>query len=492
MAKTPEVSSNNISITCFGGNGGYISGSCHRLDVVGESILVDCGLFQGRGEEQMNNGDSRNKLMQIGIGKGVSHVLLTHSHIDHIGRTPWLFAVGYKPEVVVTSPNVQFISHLLYDSAKIQELKNKKQSLYTKYDVDRTLEKVREVSHYKEIDIGVGRTKLTVRFLPNGHVMGSDSLVIGHQDENGQQNILFTGDMGKPEQSLCGGYQKYSGNYPKDAIDTLVVESTNFLREPISFEEKRENLLNEITTTWDRNGTPILPVLSFHRFQEILEMIHNSQKEGLLPKDCHVVIDAPLGTKLLKEFKELKPEYLSRNYGDNENYYLTAKESASRFDLEDTILIDSHGGSKIMSRLYAKNRIKTIIIASGGMCENGRVVNYLRGDFAKNPKNKFILTCFQVPETKGSKLIQKKSIFKGSNNNNIGAEVVSVNGFTSHISGPKETFDFLESFNLSQLKTVIINHGKDESRRKMAEEFKRRGYGAEILLPRINQRVNLK
>lgn len=477
-----------IEIVCNGGVGGVITGSSHRLNIKNSSVAVDYGMFQGRKEERTERGVRRNFTPAGDMAHGLSDVLLTHLHIDHSGLLPKIYKAGFNPRILTTVTTAMFLEPMLQNSAEIQAREDVQNRLYDVDDVERTLRGIKVVDPYKEVAIGQKHGRITVEFLPNGHVMGAASVLIRSREEGGHKNILFTGDMGKPNQSLCGGYMEQVAQYPGDSIHTLVVESTNFLKEPISFEEKRANLLSEIKDTWRDGGNPVLPVLSFHRFPEILEMLRNSQYD-LEPKgDFQIIIDAPLGMTLLRYLKKLSPDQLSRQYGDEANYYKTGKDSLGRFDLKGTTIIDSHEDSVDCDKRFAGYRGKVIIIASGGMGENGRIVNYLRGDFCRNPKNKVIFTCFQVDGTKGASLTHYESV---PNGNGRGARVKRIEGFTSHISGPEETFGFLERFNLRNLETVIITHGKDVARTAMANEFRKRGYTARIILPKLNQTVEV-
>jgi len=479
----------NIEIESLGGDGGMVTGSCHRININNSSVSVDYGLFQGKYEERSERGERRNFTPPRDIAYGLTDVLITHTHIDHTGRLPMIYKAGFTPRILATETTAIFMKPMLDNSAQIQGRENPQNQLYDQFDVEKTLRYLKVIEPFKEVSIGQKYSKITAEFLPNGHVMGANSILIRNTNkDSNKQNILFTGDMGKPWQSLCGGYLDQAAKYPNDPINVLVVESTNFLKEPISFEEKRTNLLNEIKNTWKNGGNPLLPVLSFHRFPEILEMLHNSQEELDPSGDYQIIIDAPLGVALLKRFKKLAPGELSNQYGDEADFYKTIEESMERFNLEKTTIINSHEDSINSDQRYAEYRGKVIIIASGGMGEHGRAVNYLRGEFGKNPKNTILFSCHQVDGTKGASLVHCKNIPSGKTK---GAKVKKIDGFTSHISGPTETFDFLERFNLKKLETVIITHGKDVARTAMANEFKTRGYGANIILPKLNQKVEI-
>lgn len=475
-------------IKSFGGDGGLITGSCHRLAIKNSRISVDYGMFQGQKEERDDRGVRNNFTPVESMAHGVTDVLLTHLHIDHSGNLPRIVKAGFHPRILSTEITAHFLETMLKNSAEIQAREHEENRLYNIHDVRNTLRYLKTVEPFTETSVGQKHSRITAEFLPNGHIMGAASILVRSREDDKKHNILFTGDMGKPKQSLCGGYEEQAKYYPDDAIDTLVVESTNFLKEPISFEEKKANLFNEIKDVWKRGGNPVLPVLSMHRFQEIVEMLHNDGKELDPRLDFQIIIDAPLGMALLRDFQRLHPDQLSKQYGDIKNFYKTNKESLERFDLINASIIDTHEESTEADNKYADYAGKVIVIPSGGMGEKGRFFNYRHGKFCKNPKNEVIFTCFQVDGTQGEKLVKAEFVHVGDK---LGAKVKKIEGFTSHISGPEETFAFLERFNLNNLKTVIVTHGKDTSRMAMANEFKARGYSARVILPKLNQEIEI-
>ena len=490
-------------ITSYGGTGGLITGSSHLLETKGSKVLFDLGMFQGHKEERSEKGERRNLTSLSNIGRGLNNIAVTHAHIDHTGRLSKLYSEGFRPEVLATEATVAFMKPLLENSADIQKSQySLEDRLFDMNDVVTTLRHTKGVKPFKEIPIGQKNSNLTVEFLLNGHVGGSSSILL--RNYNNHKNILFTGDMGKPVQSLCGGYTDFMNKYPKDPINVLVIESTNFEKEPILFEEKRNELLTLIQKIWDGGGNPVFPVLSFHRCQELMEMIHNGQKDGSIPLDCKIVVDSPLAMKLLEVYKKLGPDYLSPRYGNDPNFYKTDEESISRFDLKNLTIIDLHEESVLNDINMANCKEKVIILAGGGMGDHGRSVVYLKGEFCKNPKNAVIYNCHQVEGTYGANMLYRYKQLKENkgkkpkdkkgkrlDDRKKGAQVYKIEGFTSHISGPEETFGFIEKFNLEDLETVIISHGKNSSREKMAQEFERRNYGKIILRPSINQSIEL-
>lgn len=484
-----------INLTSHGGSGGFVTGSMHILESAEGKFGVDAGLFQGKKEERTEKGIRMNNTPLGEIIRGMTDIAITHAHVDHTGRLPLIAKAGFTPNILATETTADLMEIMLENSGEIQEREKPGNQLYDLDDVDNTLRLIKDVPEYEEIRVGPKKhSHVTMEFIPNGHIIGSNSVVVRYpQNGNAAETILFTGDIGKPEQSLCGGVLDHCENYPQDPITTAVVESTAVEQTPISFDEKRENFLNAIQQTWANGGNPALPLLSLHRIQEVIELLGNSQLEGLLD-ECDFVFDAPLGGKVLSRIYDMRPGTLTSRYGNDLNYYANEKESIGRFNqvLQNATFVTTHEQSQATSSDYAATNKKAIILASGGMGEHGRSLNYLRGEFGRNPKNSFIFTCHQVAGTAGENLVKVGAVntYNGKERGK-GASIMQIEGFSGHANGPDEIIGFLNRFNLQDLQTVILTHGTDKARQMLAKELKRRRITAEILMPKIGETISL-
>lgn len=498
MSRFEHGNKEKIILESFGGNGGLITGSCHKVGIRDSQMIVDLGMFQGP-EERTKRGERRNLDLSEIDYRGVSHALITHSHIDHCGRIPLAFKKGFRFDICATEATASLLEEMLKNSAKIQEQYRPEQRLYERKDVDTALRHLKGIEPFKEFSVGQRHSRISAEFLLNGHILGSASVLIrDKKDPYHPIDIFMSGDIGKPRQSLTGGYLDFVDMYPNDPVDVMVLESTNFEKAPIPFEKKEEELMTTFEKIWARGGNVLLPVLSLHRSQEIMEMLHNLQISGKIPEDCRIVIDAPLAMKLTGIYKDLANDNFLMRYGNDELFYKTEAESLSRFELKNCEIVESHEESLFNDQKMANYYGKVIILASGGMFGFGRSVNYRDGYFCKNPKNGIIFTCFQVDGTVGARILFGKNNKKTKNEEGardkkgrlIGAQVFQVNGFTSHASG-SEIFDFMGRFNLTRLSLVDIGHGRDSSRQKMAEELKIRGCKADIITPKIGEKIDV-
>lgn len=265
-----RVESSNILIESFGGTGGYITGSCHKITFSKEgangrekgrgednSFLVDAGLWQGKFEERSERGERRNFEPMKNIAVGITDILASHVHIDHVGKLPAVYKDGFTPRILTTRVTAEFMKPVLENSAEIQESKTIQERLYTNWDVEKAIRHIQPVEPFTMIDIGKKHSNITAEFDLNGHIMGSSSIVI--TDHRSNKSVLFTGDMGKPNQALGGGYQEYIGRYSKTPIDMLVIESTSFDKEPVSFEEKEKEFFERGSRNMGKWRQPSFP-----------------------------------------------------------------------------------------------------------------------------------------------------------------------------------------------------------------------------------------
>jgi Cft2 family RNA processing exonuclease len=143
-----------------------------------------------------------------------------------MGLSPYFIKKGFTPKLFATRTTAIFMETMLRNSAEIQMNKHPQNRLYKIKDVEKTLRLLHPTDSFEQINVGGKGRNVTGEFLDNGHVMGSASILI--RDLKNKKTILFTGDMGKERQSLCGGYFRDAWRYPKDPIETLVIESTSF------------------------------------------------------------------------------------------------------------------------------------------------------------------------------------------------------------------------------------------------------------------------
>lgn len=479
------------SITSYGSVGGTVTGSLHIFESGQKGqrgyckVAVDCGLFQGKGDlAEMYREKARGDEVIDKISEGNPSFLLTHSHIDHIGFLPLLFRYGYTPLVYTTKETKKIIEKNLTRSAKAQQRGLFVNDFFFEpEDVKKTLSYIQTVEPFEEIPITRDK-KIKAIFCPNGHIPGSSSILL--KDLSSGKNVLFTGDIGRPKQLVTGGYDRFAPKYPQDPIHAVVTESTCYTDTPIPFEKRIDSFQKEIMSAFERGNSVLMPCIQ-HRFMENREIIHNSQKEGKLPKDIDFFLDGPALDDIDDIYKDFTPDYLTKRYGDNPLFYST-ENSQSRFNLDNFYTIKTHQESLAFAGNLSKRHKKTIIFTSGGMGEDGRINNYLRTGFVSRELYSLIFSCFLVGGTIGADLLNEQN-----QPGYRGARVVKLEGGSSHATGPEEIFGYLKRYNLEDLENVIIVHGSDTSRKSMEVGIRQTDFGkyVNIELPEIGKRVNL-
>ena len=309
-----------FSIQSLGAVGGLVTGSLHTLRHRESIIVVDAGLFQGKYETVSSNGKNRNNAETIKrFRKQVNTILLTHAHVDHIGRWPLFYARGIKPTTITTKMTKELMPIILNDSAKIQKKGDK---LYNCEDVERVMEYVKAVDLGKDVKIGNKHDHLKANFIYNGHIPGSASILI--QKEGARGGILFSGDIGREINPICGGWGEMAEAKPSDVpIKALWVESTSFDRHSVSFDEKYGLLVENINQILSRGGSVVLPILSLQRNQEITEMVARAQDRGDIPGNCKIYKDAPLAQKFEELYIDKAELFMTKRFGYDENFYKT-------------------------------------------------------------------------------------------------------------------------------------------------------------------------
>ena len=271
----------------FLGGAGTVTGSKYLVEHDGQSLLVDCGLFQGYKQLRLRNRDPLPVLPNH-----IGAVLLTHAHLDHSGYLPLLAKEGFHGKVWCTTATRDLAQILLPDSGHIQEadadFANRKGfskhavalPLYTEEDALRSLKLLRTAPMHHAFEPVRG---WTARFQPAGHILGASSLLL----EVGGRRLLFSGDLGRPDDMLMLPPD------PAPAADVVVCDSTYGDRV-----HPHEDLLADLAPALQRasarGGTAVVPVFAVGRAQALLHAIAQLKARGDLPHSLPVYLDSPM------------------------------------------------------------------------------------------------------------------------------------------------------------------------------------------------------
>lgn len=466
----------------FCGAAQYVTGSAHLITLDnGYKILLDCGLFQGRGKKLWEwNNTWHFEPSEIDC------VILSHGHIDHTGRIPQLVKDGFKGKIYATHATRSLCSLMLLDSAMIQERDinwhNRKMAkkgrtnsqrvpLYTSDDIPVTMEKYVGCPYGKWMR---PCDNVQFKYSDAGHILGSASINIEITENGKTTRIGFTGDVGRPNRPILRDPQ------PMDPVDYLICESTYGAKDHEGAPNEFNRLLKVIKETCvEKKGKLIIPAFSVGRTQEIVYMLDQMANSGVLPR-IPVYVDSPLAINATTIYGTHAECY------DNElNKYLL--EDDNPFGFNTLKYIRKVDDSKALN----DKKDACIIISSSGMMNAGRVKHHLYNN-VQNPKNTFLIVGYCTPETPGGQLRSgNKTIRLFGDELIVKADVVVMDSFSAH-ADRTELYEFVKNQKKS-LKKLFLVHGEIEGQTAFKSFLEERGFDKiDIEIPAVTEKFKLK
>ncbi|MEO6490503.1 MAG: MBL fold metallo-hydrolase [Ferruginibacter sp.] len=462
----------------FHGAARTVTGSKHLLTLGnGRKILLDCGMFQGMGDET----DQLNR--DFGFDPAtVDHMILSHAHIDHCGLLPKLIKDGYKGKVYATPATKDLAAVMLEDSAGIQEMdvkfENKRralqglpylQPLYTTEDAMNAIEQFVTVEYERWFKIEEG---LEFCYSDAGHIIGS-AVVNLKITENGKvTRITFSGDVGRYRDIILKSPSAFSQS------DIIILESTygNSLHEEGN--STPDLLLKWIThTCLEKKGKLILPAFSVGRTQEILFALNQLELENRLPGLAYYV-DSPLSSKATEIIKSY-PQYFNARI---QKILMSDKNPFDFHGLKFTKTVDE---SKMLN--YYKD--PCVIISASGMAEAGRVKHHISNNI-ENSRNSIVMTGYCEPHSLGGRLkLHPKEVGIFGQIHEVNAEIGEMRSMSAH-GDYNDLSNFLSCQDPQKVRKLFLVHGEYPVQLDFKNRLMKKGF-MDVEIPDRHQEIGL-
>lgn len=407
-----------------------VTGSCFLIEWERGKILIDCGFFQEHDREYLNFEPFPFS------PKELDALILTHAHLDHSALIPKLVKEGFKGKILTTPATKDLLDIMLFDALKVQKTENFK-AVYEEEHIIRALKKVEPLPYQK----GVKLDGAELTLYDAGHILGSATVKL---DIN-EKSIVFSGDLGRYDYPILRDPET-----PEEA-DYLILESTYGNRDHKSLDESIRELIFAIKDTFKRGGNVIIPAFAVGRVQDLLYILNQSVKKGLI-EPINVYLDSPLAEEATKVYLSHPEVFDDEALREIRNPKKTALKLHFVKNVEDS------------KRL---NSIKShaVIIAGSGMCQGGRVIYHLMHNIHREDCS-VVFVGFQAKGTLGREIVDGvKEININGKHFPVRAKVYTIGGFSAH-GGQSELLRWL-----SRIKTkpqVFLVHGEES----VIESFK--------------------
>ena len=460
----------------FSGADRTVTGSQHLIDVNGQRLLLECGMFQGHRAESY----ARNQNFPF-TPSSVNALILSHAHIDHSGNLPNLVKQGYQGKIFCTAGTAELTDLMLRDSGHIQvadaQFINKKriprgetpvEPLYTIEDAAAVAQYLQAVRYNEPFEVING---VTATLVEAGHILGSAAVVLDIEEKGRKFRLWFSGDIGRLKLPLL------RDPVMPEAADYLIMECTygdKPHRDPeLAYNEFRDTVVRTI----QRGGKVIVPSFAVGRTQEIVYSLNRMVTEGSVPH-LPVYVDSPLAVNATEIFTH------HREYFDEETqaFIREGKHPALAFPgLQYTHSVEE-------SKAINDHKEPCIILSASGMAESGRILHHLRNNI-ENPRNTICIVSWQAPDTLGRQLAeQAKHVRIFGERFDRRAEVVTIGGLSAH-AGQNLLVPYAMA-SRQTLKQVFLVHAEERAAIPFQEKLKEAGVGP-VAYPELGDSVEL-
>jgi len=471
-----------MNVTFFGA-AGEVTGSCTLVETKRARVLVDFGQHQGN-----HDSDQRNRDLPPISPETLDAVVITHAHIDHIGRLPILTRHGYRKPIYATNATRDLMRIMLRDAGSLQLMDAKRDNqrnlrqgrplvepLFTPEDVERVLELIQPVALGQRTEVAPG---VRIRYFDSGHIIGSASVEMLCDDNSNSKRLVFSGDVGPKGTPILRDFvvPPEEDGHPADLI---VLESTYGDRDhrPLA------DTLDELTTivkeaVWAKEKI-LIPAFAVGRAQTILYFLGELIESGRLPR-FPVFLDSPMA-KEASELYRAHPRLLddeAKAVVRDHRFLLDHEDMRCTCSVEESKAINNHQGA-------------AVVVAGSGMCTGGRILHHLKHNLWRKGVH-VIIVGYQAHGTLGRKLVEGASMVRvWGEPITVRANIHTVGGLSAH-AGKSDLLDWARraaGAHPDQAR-FVLNHGEDAPRAALADAI-RTTLGAKVALPAWGERIEI-
>jgi len=462
----------------FHGAARTVTGSKHLITLKnGKKYLLDCGMFQGMGAET----DKLNREWGFEPTE-VTHLILSHAHIDHSGLIPKLVKDGFEGSIFCTPATKDLTAILLEDSGEIQEgdvkYINKKRAaegqsyiepLYTIEDAKRAIDLFVSIEYgnWYRIDENV-----ELLYTDAGHIIGSAAVHVKITEDGKVTRISFSGDVGRYRDVILRSPEVFP------QADYVLLESTygNSLHDVhLTTPDQMLEWVNK--TCMQKKGKLIIPAFSVGRTQEILYSLNQLEVEGRLP-NLDYFVDSPLSieaTEVVKRF----PKYF------NKTIQKLLETDNDPFSFKGLKYIKTVDQSK---QLNFRNE-PCVIISASGMADAGRVKHHISNNI-ENSRNTILMVGYCEPRSLGGRLMAgAKEVGIFGVRHEVNAEIGSIRSMSAH-GDYNDLLHFLDCQKAEAVKKTFIVHGEYDVQQDFRQRLQQKGF-RDVMIPARHEEVIL-
>ncbi len=452
----------------FHGAAKTVTGSCMEFTSGGNSILVDCGMYQGSRTLEKLNADRFSF-----DPSDISAVILTHAHIDHSGLLPKLVARGFRGPIWCTQPTRKLLEYMLADAGRIQETDTERRNrrrdragetpfdpIYTEKDALAAWRLCKPVDLEEWFDPAPG---FRARLWNAGHILGSASAEL----EAAGVRAICSGDIGPDNKAFQRDPEGPSG------FDYVICESTygDRTREKVSIEDRRKLIEAEVRAALVRGGNLIIPAFALERTQELLLDLAAIQQSGAFP-GLQVFIDSPLASRVTSVFEQYSSQ-LQDTGGTNifahPSFHFTS-------DVAESIRLNSMSGA--------------IILAASGMCEGGRIRHHLVHNLHRRDST-ILFVGYQAQGSLGRVILDGAQTVRISGNDvRVKAQIRRIDQYSAH-ADKDELLDWIAQRGPIS-GNLFLDHGEPPAMEEMRRELQRRAPELAVRIPQIGESYALR